>query len=108
MKTSIYAEVLVKANRFPDVIEMQYRCLDDEDRLTGENYAGVFFPWDEIRFRYSIDDALAAECERYFREGHSVPIGKKHVSGRFYGPGETPPIAPGRAVSVADTAVGLA
>jgi hypothetical protein len=92
MKTSIYADVVVKANQFPDVVEMQYRCLDNKDRLIGENYRGVFFTWGEARFRYSIDATLVAKCERYFREGHSVSIGYKHVAGRFYGEGESPAV----------------
>ena len=96
MKTSIYAAVVAKAIRLPDVVELQYRCLDEEDRPTEENYAGVFFPWDEVRFRFSIDAAFAAECEQHFRDGHSVFMGNRHVTGRFYGKGETPPTVPGR------------
>jgi len=71
----IYARVVAKPVDFPKELDIRYETLD---RDTGENVA-VFgaqrrFSWEEVRWKFSIDEALALECEGQLRRGETALI----------------------------------
>ncbi|MGH9596060.1 MAG: hypothetical protein ACRD3K_04590 [Edaphobacter sp.] len=92
MKTSIYARVAAQPISFPDVIEMRYTCLDDEDRPTDEHYRGIFLTWLQVQQRFWMDAVYAKECEAYFANGETVFIGNRHLIGKFFEQREIVPV----------------
>lgn len=78
-KITIYARVVAKPINFPDDIEMLYHGLDENGRLTGKDYLGVHFTWEDVQRRFWIDANYAQECEGYFRNGDSALLGNKEV-----------------------------
>lgn len=77
---TIYARVAATAINFPDDIEMQYVCIDDQGNATGAVYSGVHLNWNEVIHRFWIDKDYADLCEQYFRDGHSAFLGNRHVT----------------------------
>jgi hypothetical protein len=88
MKKSLYACVGARAISFPEIIQIEYHCLDDQDRPTGEVYLGPSVTWDEAKTRFWVDIDCAAECEKYFCEGITAKLRNTMVTGTFYEKGD--------------------
>jgi hypothetical protein len=80
MEITVSVRVVAKPINFPDDIEMLYHGLDERKILTGNDYFGVHFTWDEVQRRFSIDAEYAKECEAYFRKGESAFLGNQEVT----------------------------
>ncbi len=91
MKTSIYARMGAEPINFPDIIQIHYQCLDEQDRRAGEDYKGLRFTWDQVQQQFFIDIEYARACEGYFRDGQTAFLGIKTVTGKFYEKGEILP-----------------
>jgi hypothetical protein len=88
MKTYLYARVVAKPISFPDVVEILYQSLDEQNRLTGENFVGNRCTWDEAQHRFSINVESVKECESYLQKGELAFLGNWAITGKFYDKGE--------------------
>jgi hypothetical protein len=80
--------VVAKPIIFPDVVEIEYQCLDGQDRLTGDQYQGKRCTWEEARHRLWINAESAKECESHLLNGEVAFLGNRAITGKFYEKGE--------------------
>jgi hypothetical protein len=75
MKERIFARVVAQSIVFPELIQIHYRCLDSNQRTTGEDFVGPKMTWGEAKRLFFIDARYAYECEKYFAEGQRAFLG---------------------------------
>jgi hypothetical protein len=90
MRKTIHAQVVAKAISFPDEIEIQYQPVDQTGRRIGTyHYKSGPSTWQEIKNRFWIDEAYAAECEGYFEQGSAALIRRpEDIDGEWIDPAD--------------------
>jgi hypothetical protein len=91
LKTFIYAWVVAKPVSFPEVVEVEYQCIDGQDHLIGENYQDKLCSWEEAQRQYLINSERAKECESHLLKGEVAFLGNWAMTGMFYGKGDLRP-----------------
>lgn len=75
----IYARVVAKPVNFPSELELRYETLDRESGQQTAAFGSPFgspdhYSWDDLKRKFSINDALASECEALLRRGRNALI----------------------------------
>jgi hypothetical protein len=75
MKKTIHAQAVAMVISFPDQIEIQYQPVDEYGRRTGNSfYKEGPLTWEQVKTKFWITEAYAAECEGYFSEGSAALV----------------------------------
>jgi hypothetical protein len=77
----IYARVVAKPVNFPSELELRYETLDKESGRPTAVFGSPFgspdhYSWEDLKRKFSIDDALASECEALLRNGRNALIAR--------------------------------
>jgi hypothetical protein len=90
MKKIIHAQIVARAISFPDQIEIQYQPVDEHGNRVGKCfYRGGPYTWQQVKFRFLVDEWYASECERDFAEGSAALLQKpRDLEGNWADPGD--------------------
>lgn len=90
MKKAIHAQTVAKALTFPNQIELQYYPVDEFGNRVGTGiYRRGPFTWEQVKLRFGISEAYAAQCEGYFGQGTGAVVqGPKDLEGDWLEAGD--------------------